>query len=112
MWPYPNPPLLSTDEITPGMLSPSVEVPHIHQVQEIVQRLEMIQQRGAKKVQMLEDITYSRLTELGLFYLMKRRPQSQQSYHEQVPRDAAKSPSLGIFMACLDKATADSECWQ
>lgn len=31
---------------------------------------------------------------------------------EEVPRDAAKSPSMGVFTTCLDIATADSRCWQ
>lgn len=42
-----------------------------------VQKLELIQQRATKMVQRSEDITYNKLRELDLFYLVKRRPQGE-----------------------------------
>lgn len=38
------------------------------------QKLEMIQLRATEMVQGIQNITYKKLRELGLFYLMKRRP--------------------------------------
>lgn len=89
-----------------------------------VKRDMQTQQRDTKMVQKIDDITCKKL-----FYLMNGRQWSHKIWLgrfnldtrknflrrvtvEEVPRDAAKSPSMGIFTTCLDKATADSRCWQ
>ena len=49
-----------------------------------VQKLELTQQRATKMVQEIDDIAYKKLRELALFYLMKRRSWSGESYHTTI----------------------------